>query len=184
MATEAGAILAYVGLGSNLAGPVEQVRRAFSELAQLPATQLLKTSGLYTSRPLGPANQADYVNAVVALATHLAPRALLAHLQAIEAAHGRSRRGPRWGPRTLDLDLLVYGQDQRDDPELRLPHPEMPRRAFVLVPLAELAPLDFEIPGLGSLAALLATCPREGLALLPASAGCGGKPGLAESPLA
>lgn len=184
MAAEAGAILAYVGLGSNLAGPADQVRRACAALARLPATRLLKTSRLYTSPPLGPVDQPDYVNAVAALATELEPRALLAHLQAIEAAHGRSRQGPRWGPRTLDLDLLIHGREIWDEPGLRLPHPEIPRRAFVLVPLAEVAPLEIEIPGMGTLEALLAACPPEGLALLTATAGCEGEAGLAESSLA
>ena len=164
MAVEGAPVLAYIGLGANLANPEDQVRRAIAELDQLEESRLRRASPLYLTAPLGPVAQPDYVNAVAALETRLAPAALLAALQAIEDRHGRDRSGlVRWGPRTLDLDLLLYGQAVIDVPGLRVPHPELARRAFVLVPLADLAPLDLEIPGMGRLGELLAACPREGL---------------------
>lgn len=130
---------AWIGLGSNLDGPREHVARALEELDRLPLTRRLAASRLYASRPVGPADQPDYVNAVAHLATRLSPLALLDQLQALEQRHGRVR-GRRWGPRTLDLDLLLYDDRRLTLPRLTLPHPEMTRRAFVLVPLAELAP--------------------------------------------
>lgn len=150
-------VRAYVGIGSNLDDPVAQVRRAFAELAELPQSRLLGRSPLYRSAPLGPADQPDYVNAVACLETSLAPYSLLARLQAIERVHRRVR-GRRWGPRTLDLDLLLYGELTQDDPALVLPHPRLHERAFVLYPLADLAP-DLVIPGQGELAALRRRCP-------------------------
>jgi 2-amino-4-hydroxy-6-hydroxymethyldihydropteridine diphosphokinase len=143
---------AFVGLGSNLDDPTGQVRRALLELAQLAESRLLRHSGLYRSPPMGPQDQPPYVNAVAMLQTALAPLELLDALQALERAHGR-RRTTRWGPRTLDLDLLLYGDLQIEHPRLRVPHPGMAQRAFVLVPMAEIAP-DLEIPGLGVLRAV------------------------------
>lgn len=145
---------AFIGLGSNLDDPVRQVRSALAELADLPRTRLLRHSSLYRSPPMGPSGQPDYVNAVALLETALEPIELLDALQAIEAAHGR-RRELRWGPRTLDLDLLIYGELCLDHPRLLLPHPGIGERAFVLVPLAEVAP-ELEIPGRGPVAALAA----------------------------
>jgi 2-amino-4-hydroxy-6-hydroxymethyldihydropteridine diphosphokinase len=133
------AIRAYIGLGSNLDNPLQQVRAALDELTRLPATRLVGHSRLYRSAPLGPAGQPDYINAVAALDTELAPHALLDALQAIEQAHGRER-SLHWGPRTLDLDLLLYGDEVFSTARLTVPHPEMARRNFVLIPLAELAP--------------------------------------------
>ncbi len=132
-------ITAYIGLGSNLDSPAEQVLQAFAELATLPETQLRAASSLYRSRPLGPGDQPWYINAAAALDTRLAPEALLDALQAIEAAHQRVRE-VRWGPRTLDLDLLLYGDQLIRSARLTVPHPEMCRRNFVLVPLLEIAP--------------------------------------------
>ena len=169
MAVEDPPVLAYIGLGANLANPEEQVRRAIAELDQVSASQLRQVSPLYLTAPLGPVAQPDYINAVAAVETRLAPTVLLAALQAIEDRHGRDRTGVRWGPRTLDLDLLLYGQAVIAAPGLRVPHPELARRAFVLVPLADLAPADLAIPGLGRLSELLAACPREGLRPLRAS---------------
>ena len=143
------AIDAYIGLGSNLEGPVEQLLKAFGELNELPQTRLVNRSPLYRSPPLGPAGQPDYVNAVARLQTVLEAHALLDGLQAIERAHGRVR-GERWGPRTLDLDLLVYGERRIDSERLVVPHPQMHRRAFVLIPLYDVAPELF-LPGLGPL---------------------------------
>lgn len=135
--------LAYIGLGSNLESPIEQVREALNELATLPLSRLVAASSLYASRPVGPQDQPDFVNAVAALETRLSPLALLDQLQALEQQH-RRRRQHHWGPRTLDLDLLLYANDQIDSKRLRVPHPQMTARAFVLVPLAEIAPtLEF-----------------------------------------
>ncbi|MBZ5488804.1 2-amino-4-hydroxy-6-hydroxymethyldihydropteridine diphosphokinase [Halomonas aquamarina] len=129
--------LAYIGLGSNLENPLTQVRQAISELAALPLSQLHRASSLYASRPVGPQDQPDFINAVVALETRLSPLALLDQLQGLEQRH-RRRRERHWGPRTLDLDLLLYDQETIAHPRLRVPHPHMQARAFVLAPLAEL----------------------------------------------
>ncbi|MDN6322494.1 MAG: 2-amino-4-hydroxy-6-hydroxymethyldihydropteridine diphosphokinase [Halomonas sp.] len=131
--------LAYIGLGSNLASPIEQVREALNELAALPQSRLVAASSLYASRPVGPQDQPDFINAVAALETRLSPLALLDQLQALEQQH-RRRRQQHWGPRTLDLDLLLYANDHIDMPRLRVPHPHMTARAFVIAPLAEIAP--------------------------------------------
>ncbi|WP_447045441.1 2-amino-4-hydroxy-6-hydroxymethyldihydropteridine diphosphokinase [Vreelandella sp. H-I2] len=131
--------LAYIGLGSNLESPVEQVRQALNELATLPLSRLTAASSLYVSRPVGPQDQPDFINAVAALETRLSPLALLDQLQALEQQH-RRRRQRHWGPRTLDLDLLLYANDQINSSRLRVPHPQMTARAFVLVPLSEIAP--------------------------------------------
>lgn len=140
---------AFVGLGSNLDDPRERVLEAVSALAGLPGVTLYARSGLYGSRPMGPADQPDYVNAVAWLRTDVHPHALLDLLQMLETDAGRSRTGQRWGPRRLDLDLLVYGDERLGDGRLTLPHPGIGERAFVLLPLAEIAP-DLDIPGLGS----------------------------------
>lgn len=155
------AVVAWIGLGSNLEAPETQVLRAIEELARLPETRLSRRSGLYRNPPMGPVPQPDFVNAVVALETRLAPFALLDALQAIEQVHGRVR-AERWGPRTLDLDVLLYGGRVIDEARLRVPHPGLHERAFVLYPLAEIAP-DLIIPGRGPLAECLAQCPADGL---------------------
>ena len=139
---------AYIGVGSNLDDPRAQLLRAFGKLAELPCTRLIATSPLYVSQPFGPVAQPDYINAVVGLLTQLDALALLADLQAIEAAQGRPARHERWGPRVIDLDLLVYGREQRGDAHLTVPHPGIVERNFVLYPLADIAP-DLDIPGLG-----------------------------------
>ncbi len=141
---------AYVALGSNLADPVQQLERAFDALAGLPETSLVARSSLYRSAPFGPVAQPDFINAVVALRTSLGARALLDRLQAIERSQGRERE-ERWGPRTLDLDLLVYGAEVIDEPWLTVPHPGIVERNFVLLPLKEIAP-DLVIPGTGRVA--------------------------------
>lgn len=153
--TEAGARRVFVGLGSNLGDPRRQVERAFDDLAALASTRLVARSPLYRSAPWGVTDQPAFVNAVAELASTLAPRALLQALLAIERSHGRVRDGTRWGPRTLDLDLLACGDLQVDEPGLVLPHPQLARRAFVLVPLAAIAP-DFIIAGAGRVRDLLA----------------------------
>ncbi len=135
---------AHVGLGSNLSGPEQQVSTALAELAELPETRVCARSSLYRSAPLvpesGPIPQPNYINAVASLETRLSPYDLLDALQAIEGGHGRLRDGRRWGPRTLDLDLLLYGELQLNTPRLTLPHPGLAERAFVLYPLFECAP--------------------------------------------
>ncbi len=125
------------------------MRRAFDELARIPASRVTARSPLYRSAPLGPPDQPDYINAVAALETGLAPHALLEELRAIERRHGRLRDGTRWGPRTLDLDLLLYGDALLETPELSLPHPGLHQRAFVLYPLHDVAPA-LQVPGKGS----------------------------------
>ncbi len=127
----------YIGLGSNLDRPLEQLRRAFTELAQLPASSLVAQSSFYGSHAIGPGVQDDYVNAAAQLRTSLSPQALLDALLAIELAHGRKRE-LRWQARPLDLDLLLYGRERIDTPGLTVPHPRMLSRPFVMAPLAEL----------------------------------------------
>lgn len=157
-------VLAYVGLGSNLEDPLEQINRAFGELGNLPATQLVARSALYQSRAIGP-EQPDYINAVALLETSLEPLALLDSLQAIEQAHRRVRL-QHWGPRTLDLDLLLYGDETIQHPRLGVPHPYLTQRAFVLYPLADIDP-NLQLPDGQPLQALINQCPFEGLVRLP-----------------
>lgn len=144
---------AYIGLGSNLDGPEQQLRDAFVAINHIPGTTLSDVSSFYRSRPVGPAGQPDYINAVAHVVTTLSAVDLLHQLQAIEDRQGRTRE-VRWGPRTLDLDLLLYGDKVINEKHLVVPHPELRKRAFVLYPLHEIAP-RIEIPGLGPLEQLL-----------------------------
>ena len=144
---------AYVGLGSNLENPATQVASAIDRIAMIPECSLQSASSLYRSRPMGPADQPDFVNAVACLLTKLPARQLLGELLAIEIAAGRRRDGERWGPRVLDLDLLMYGQRQVEAPGLTVPHPGIAERNFVLFPLREIAP-HAHVPGLGTVSAL------------------------------
>lgn len=160
-------VTAYIGLGSNLDSPAAQVATAIDALAALPDCTLRAVSSFYSNPPMGPQDQPDYVNAVVALDTRLAPRALLDAMQGIERAQGRDRSGQRWGPRTIDLDLLLYGDSTIAEDHLTVPHPGMAERAFVLVPLAEIAP-QVSIPGQGSLTSLLAGIDRACVVPMPA----------------
>jgi 2-amino-4-hydroxy-6-hydroxymethyldihydropteridine diphosphokinase len=146
---------AYVALGSNLDDPRHQVDRAFVALNRLRECRLVARSALYRSPPLGAVRQPDFVNAVAGLLTMLAPVELLARLHAVEDELGRVRPAVRWGPRRIDLDLLVHGTARIDEPDLQLPHPGIAERAFVLAPLADIAP-DLEVPGVGRVRALLA----------------------------
>ncbi len=159
----------FVAIGSNLADPLGQARRAVSALAALPETELQQASSFYSSRPMGPADQPDYVNAVARLATRLAPLALLDQLQRIELEQGRVRKDERWGPRTLDLDLLLYGDRVIKHERLIVPHYGMQEREFVLLPLAEIAPA-LVLPCGTPLAQLVARCPRNGLAIIASGA--------------
>ena len=152
----------YIGLGSNLAEPLQQLRSALAALGDLPRTALAGHSSFYASDPLGPPDQPRYVNAVAALDTDLQPHELLDALQRIELEQGRVRKAERWGPRTLDLDILLFGERLIDDERLKVPHYHMHARPFVLYPLAELAP-DGRLPDGRRLSELLATCPFSGL---------------------
>ena len=150
-------IQAYIGLGSNLNDPVQQVQAALAALSDIPETRCVRHSSLYRSAPLGQADQPDYINAVAMLDTHLSARQLLTELQAMERIHGRVRGAERWGPRTLDLDMLLYGDMQLESEELTVPHPRLAERSFVLYPLCEIAP-DLEIHALGGVQQLMAAC--------------------------
>ena len=143
----------YVGIGSNLQLPARQVEEAFNLAGAIPGTRLVARSSLYRSAPFGGIEQPDFVNAVAALLTVLKAADFLAALQAIETRQGRERGGARWGPRVLDLDLLVYGDQTIDQPGITVPHPGIAERNFVLLPLGEIAP-DLVIPGLGRVADL------------------------------
>ncbi len=155
-------VIAYIGIGANLQDPLAQVARARQELRGLPHSRCTRASGLYRSPPLGPPSQPDYINAVAELETRLTPEALLRALQAIERRHGRRRGAQRWGPRTLDLDLLLYGELMLDDETLTIPHPGLYERNFVLYPLLELGG-EIPVPGHGTVARLAAACPRGAL---------------------
>jgi 2-amino-4-hydroxy-6-hydroxymethyldihydropteridine diphosphokinase len=156
---------AYVGIGSNLDDPRRQVERAFEALAQLPKSRLVSRSSLYRTVPFGAVVQPAFVNAAAGLLTQLEPEALLAELRRIERAQGREPPRERWGPRIIDLDLLVVGRETRATDSLTLPHPGIAERDFVLYPLADIAP-DLEVPGLGSVAALRARVADRGIGRL------------------
>jgi len=141
---------AYVGLGSNLQGPAGQLESAFELLAGIPDTRLVGKSSLYRSAPFGGVEQPDFVNAVAALMTRLSAAELLFELQRIENERGRERGDVQWGPRVLDLDLLVYSNQTISEHDLIVPHPGIGERNFVLLPLGEVAP-GLNIPGLGQI---------------------------------
>lgn len=156
--------LAYIALGANLGDPAATVNAAFTALGELPHSRLLTTSALYRTAPVGIADQPEFVNAAAAIDTTLAPEALLDALLAIEQRFGRVR-AQRNGPRTLDLDILLYDELTLATPRLTLPHPRLHLRAFVLQPLADLAP-DLAIPGRGSVAAWLPAVANQGICRL------------------
>ncbi|NRF29300.1 2-amino-4-hydroxy-6-hydroxymethyldihydropteridine diphosphokinase [Vibrio coralliilyticus] len=133
-------ITVFIAVGSNLADPVTQANDAIEALKQLPKSQFKQSSNLYSSTPMGPQDQPDYINAVVEITTELTPLELLDCTQAIEQAQGRVRKDERWGPRTLDLDIVLYGNEVMDSERLTVPHYGMKEREFVLYPLAEIAP--------------------------------------------
>ncbi|OOO02648.1 MAG: 2-amino-4-hydroxy-6-hydroxymethyldihydropteridine pyrophosphokinase [Chromatiales bacterium USCg_Taylor] len=167
-ARAASSVIAYIGLGSNLADPSAQVTQGILAIARLPETRIIAQSSFYRSAPMGPPDQPDYINAVTAIETAQTAYDLLASLQAVEARHGRAR-GLHWGPRTLDIDILLYGAERITGLDLTVPHPGLSERAFVLYPLYEIAP-DLEIPGLGPLAGLLRRCEWRGIERLSGSA--------------
>jgi 2-amino-4-hydroxy-6-hydroxymethyldihydropteridine diphosphokinase len=132
-------VKAYIGLGSNLGDREQAIRSALEGIAELPDTELVRVSSLYDTEPVGEVDQPNFLNAAVMVETELEPRTLLWNLMLIEKRLGRVRT-QRWGPRTIDLDLLLYGDEIIEDDDLRVPHPEITRRSFVLVPLVELEP--------------------------------------------
>jgi 2-amino-4-hydroxy-6-hydroxymethyldihydropteridine diphosphokinase len=160
----------YVGLGANLGDPPVQIENALAALGDLVQTVLVRRSRVYRSRPMGPADQPPFANAVAQLDTVLEPLALLDALLGIERRHGRVRAAAtKNGPRHLDLDLLLYGDIRLEHPRLTLPHPGTHRRDFMLVPLLEIAP-DITIPGLGRAVEWLPRCARHDLAPWPTQA--------------
>ena len=152
---------AWVGLGSNLESPLQQLHLALEALHQLPETTLDDASPVYRSRPVGPSDQPDFLNMAARLETALPAMTLLQQLLAIEDAQGRVRTQV-WGPRVLDLDLLLYGRETIAQPELTVPHPELPSRDFVLRPLLDLDP-DLTLPDGRRVGDLLRACPDNGL---------------------
>jgi 2-amino-4-hydroxy-6-hydroxymethyldihydropteridine diphosphokinase len=155
----------YIGLGSNLDDPVAQIKCAVATITELEGVAVLACSPLYSSKPVGPADQPDYINAVLKISTLCSAADLLAKLQSIENQHGRERL-IRWGARTLDLDILLFDQEIINTDNLVVPHRELVNRGFVLFPLADIASLDLSIPGIGILANLLANCSADGLSRL------------------
>jgi 2-amino-4-hydroxy-6-hydroxymethyldihydropteridine diphosphokinase len=157
-------IRSYIAIGSNLGDPISQAMSAIKALKQIPAITVVAESSLYSSTPMGPQNQPDYINAVVAIDTTLTPLELLNATQAIELEHGRVRKDERWGPRTLDLDILLYGDLEHHCERLTVPHYGMKVREFVLYPLAEIIP-DLILPDNTALSQLLTQVDRNGLAI-------------------
>lgn len=154
--------LAWIGLGANLGQPESSLAQALAALQGLPETRLVEVSPAYWTPPWGEPDQAEFLNAVACLDSARPPLELLHSLLAIESGLGRQRGGARWGPRELDLDLLLYADRVIDSPELVLPHPRLHQRGFVLLPLSDLAP-DLQIPGQGSVTELLEALPDEAL---------------------
>lgn len=152
----------YLALGSNLAAPVHQVNSALQALSEMPQTTLVCCSPFYRTRPMGPQDQPDYLNAVAALDTQLSPDAFLDCTQAIEQAQGRERKEERWGPRTLDLDILLFGTQQLNTERLTIPHYGLKVREFMLYPLADIAP-DLIFPDGTVLKMLLEQTPPNGM---------------------
>jgi 2-amino-4-hydroxy-6-hydroxymethyldihydropteridine diphosphokinase len=147
----------YIGLGSNQEDSVAHMKGALETLSKDPAIRVKAVSHFYRNPPMGPQDQPDYINGVAELEVDLGPFELLTLLQSIEDAHGRERHGTHWGPRTLDLDILLYDEEFIEDPRLIVPHPGIGKRSFVLKPLSDVAP-DLVIPGLGAVQHLLEDC--------------------------
>jgi 2-amino-4-hydroxy-6-hydroxymethyldihydropteridine diphosphokinase len=156
---------AYIGVGSNLANPQAQVARGIDALAELPSVQVIARSKFYRSAPLGPQDQPHYVNATVGLITQLDAQSLLTQLKQLEKKMGREQPAVRWGPRVIDFDLLVFGNLRIATDDLTVPHPGIAERAFVVVPLRDIAP-DLDIPGIGNVSALARRIDVAGLQVL------------------
>lgn len=156
--------LVYIALGSNQADPLEQVNSALAALAAIPESRVLAVSSFYRTPPLGPADQPDYLNAAVALETTLEAEVLLRHTQDIELRHGRVRKAERWGPRTLDLDIMLFGDQTIHSERLTVPHYDIRNRAFMLIPLLDIAPLC-RFPDGTAAADILANLSQEGITL-------------------
>jgi len=152
----------FIGLGSNLDEPLVQLQSAIAQLNIIESIDIINVSDFYTSRPMGPQDQPDYINAVAEIDTILIADELLDELQKIENNQGRIRT-QHWGPRTLDLDILLYGSDVIKTERLTVPHIGMSERNFVLYPLSDLVNVDFEIPTIGNIKELLAACPIDDL---------------------
>ncbi|MDH5600264.1 MAG: 2-amino-4-hydroxy-6-hydroxymethyldihydropteridine diphosphokinase [Gammaproteobacteria bacterium] len=152
----------FIGLGSNLDNPLSQLKAAIEHIKQVNAIKLVAVSGFYSSAPMGPQDQPDYINAVIEISTSLEAELLLDELQKIENEQGRVRK-ERWGARTLDLDILLYGDEVITSKRLTVPHSGISERNFVLYPLQDLVDANFKIPGLGKLGELVASCPVESL---------------------
>ncbi|MDW6091914.1 2-amino-4-hydroxy-6-hydroxymethyldihydropteridine diphosphokinase [Vibrio rhizosphaerae] len=162
-------ITVYIAIGSNMAQPEQQARQAIQALQHLPESEFIQASQLYSSAPMGPTDQPDYINAVVEIKTHLKPLELLDQTQAIELSQGRVRKEQRWGPRTLDLDILLYGHTVINSERLVVPHYGMKEREFVLYPLAEIAP-NLVLPDGTELNQLLQQVDQNGLTIWHAPA--------------
>ena len=156
--------IAYIGLGSNMDSPRQHITTAIQSLGEIQSTRIINVSSLYKSKPMGPQNQDDYINAVVQIETEMEPTELLNYLQAIENRHGRVR-AEHWGPRTIDLDILMFGNEIIQNDRLTVPHPQITKRSFVIVPLAEIAP-DVVIPEKGLVSELLLSIDQDGLEIL------------------
>jgi len=157
----------FIGLGSNLSSPLSQLKKAVDALKKINDSQLINVSHFYRSLPMGPQEQPDYINAVAEIKTSLSAEQLLDALQKIENEQGRVRQ-QRWGARTLDLDILLYGDEVINTERLTVPHYGMKERNFVLYPLSELINGDFNIPNMGTIKKLLASCSADGLQRLDA----------------
>ncbi|MEJ6080457.1 2-amino-4-hydroxy-6-hydroxymethyldihydropteridine diphosphokinase [Vibrio sp. 1-Bac 57] len=155
-------MISYIGIGSNQAQPIEQAKQAITALSNIKDTKLLMCSSLYRSAPMGPQDQPDYINAVAKLETRLSALELLDALQVIEQEQGRERKALRWGPRTLDLDILLYADQEIENERLTVPHYGMKEREFVLYPLFEIAP-TLQMPNGTSLIEILKHCDKNGL---------------------
>ena len=158
-------MLSYIGIGSNQAQPIEQAKQAIAALNNIKGTTVLDCSSLYCSAPMGPQDQPDYINAVAKLKTSLSAFELLEALQAIEQNQGRVRKENRWGPRTLDLDIILYSDHVIDNERLTIPHYGMKEREFVLYPLYEIAP-KLQLPDGTMLSELLKGCDKNGLTVI------------------
>ena len=160
-------MISYIGIGSNQAEPIEQAKQAIMALSNITSTKLISCSSLYCSAPMGPQDQPDYINAVAKLETTLSAIELLDALQEIEQSQGRVRKKNRWGPRTLDLDIILYADQKIDSERLIIPHYGMQEREFVLYPLFEIAP-ELQLPNGTSLSEILKGCDKNGLTTITA----------------